>query len=216
MSASIVRRILPRIVCVLALVLLAAASSPATASATTYYGWFDYARNGSNTNGLLAWGYVVNDMPPIHATYWRAGSGLRPDDGTGGWLPAGFYSVRGHWDNYNGTRIWGRVWYLSDKRGTSGDLRTGLFVHTEETMYNGQYNPTAGDDPKCWEGTSTTGRRDASNWRTPRTSTVRTGSGTTAAARQRMAAVGPTRWPRGCTYTEVARAARRASSGRMV
>ncbi|MGB4441553.1 MAG: hypothetical protein WBJ62_04940 [Coriobacteriia bacterium] len=152
MSASIVRRILPRIVCVLALVLLAAASSPATASATTYYGWFDYARNGSNTNGLLAWGYVVNDMPPIHATYWRAGSGLRPDDGTGGWLPAGFYSVRGHWDNYNGTRIWGRVWYLSDKRGTSGDLRTGLFVHTEETMYNGQYNPTAGDDPKCWEG----------------------------------------------------------------
>lgn len=68
MSSWIVRRILPRIVCVLALVLLAAASSPATASAATYYGWFDYARNGSNTNGLLAWGYVANDMPPIHAT----------------------------------------------------------------------------------------------------------------------------------------------------
>jgi hypothetical protein len=152
MSTSIVRRILPRIVCVLFMVCLAAAATPATANATTYYGWFDYSRNGSNTNGLLAWGYIVNDVPPIHATYWRAGSGLRPDDGTNGWLPAGFYSVRGHWDNYNGSRIWGRVWYLSDKRGESGALRTALFIHTEETMYNGQYNPTAGDDPKCWEG----------------------------------------------------------------
>lgn len=152
MTVSIVRRILPRVVCALILAGLVAAASPAAANATTYYGWFDYSRNNSNTNGLLAWGYVVNDAPPIHATYWRAGSGLRPDDGTNGWLPAGFYSVRGHWNNHNGTRIWGRVWRLSDKVGTSGALRTGLFIHTEETMYNTQYNPTAADDPKCWEG----------------------------------------------------------------
>jgi len=138
--------------CALVLLGMAVASSPATAQAATYYGWFDYARNNSNTNGTLAWGYIVNDIPPVHATYWRAGSGLRMDDGTNGWLPAGFYSVRGHWDNYNGTRIWGRVWYLSDKVGISGAVRKGLFIHTEETMYNGQYNPTAGDDPKCWEG----------------------------------------------------------------
>lgn len=152
MSVSIVRRILPRIIVALSLMGVAVVSSPASAAAASYYGWFDYARNNSNVNGLLAWGYIVDDVPPIHATYWRAGSGSFPGDGTNGWLPAGFYSVRGHWDNYNGTQIWGRVWYLSNKYSSAGVLRTSLFIHTEETSSNGQYNPTAGDDPKCWEG----------------------------------------------------------------
>jgi hypothetical protein len=45
------------------------------------------------------------------------------------------------------------VTYLSNKvSATTGATRTGLFIHTEETPSNGQYNPTSGADPQCWEG----------------------------------------------------------------
>ena len=68
-----------------------------------------------------------------------------------GWLPTGYYDLWGHWDNYNGA-IAGRVFYLQNKPCWNGTWRTELFVHSEETAGQGQYCPTAGDDPYCWEG----------------------------------------------------------------
>ena len=70
-----------------------------------------------------------------------------------GWLPTGYYDLRGHWNNYNGT-IRGRVFYLQDKTCWNGTWRTQLFIHSEETADQGQYCPTAGDDPYCWDGPS--------------------------------------------------------------
>jgi len=142
------RRILLPVV--LALLVLA----PGIAHAATPIGWFDYAHHGTNVWGTLTWKYTWDDVPPVYsAASWRAGSGSYPDDRTNGRLPDGWYSIRGHWNNYSGSAIYGRVWYLSDKRSvTTGVMRTALFIHTEETPSNGQYNPTSGDDPQCWEG----------------------------------------------------------------
>lgn len=153
MRTRAIKRTSSRVLVSLMLALVSVMSTSAVANATTYYGWFDYSRNSSNVNGCLGWGYIVNDVPPVRAVHWRAGSGCYLDDRkNGGWLPAGFYLIRGHWNNYVGSAIYGRVWYLSDKINSAGLLRTGLFIHSEETPSNGQYNPTAGDDPQCWEG----------------------------------------------------------------
>ena len=155
-SAALKRRVL-YIVFALCVAGFVAGVLPARAEAA-YIGWFDYARNNSNINGTLTWKYTVNDNPPVYAVSWRAGSGSYPNDRkqtasqSGGWLPSGWYSIRGHWNNYNGSAIFGRVWYLSDKVNSFGEMRTSLFIHTEETPSNGQYNPTSGDDPQCWEG----------------------------------------------------------------
>jgi DNA-binding CsgD family transcriptional regulator len=43
---------------------------------------------------------------------------------------ASYYSILGHWNNYSGTPIWGRVWRLSDKYNSEGVLRTALFIHS--------------------------------------------------------------------------------------
>lgn len=136
-----------------AIAIVAVLSSPSVAHAAVPIGWFDYARNGSNDWGTLSWRYTWGDVPPVYGVSWRSGSGSYLDDRTYGWLPSGWYSIRGHWNNYAGSAIFGRVWYLSDKRSvTTGAMRTQLFIHTEESSANGQYNPTAGDDPQCWEG----------------------------------------------------------------
>lgn len=153
MHTPLIKRSTSRILVSLILCFAFLVSSSGVAHATTYYGWFDYNRNRSNIYGCLVWAYIVNDIPPANVAAWRAGSGCYLDDRkNGGWLPSGFYLIRGHWDNYSGSSIFGRVWYLSDKRNSAGVLRTGLFIHSEETPWNGQYNPTAGDDPQCWEG----------------------------------------------------------------
>lgn len=125
-----------------AVVLLLALFAWTAKAEASVYGWFDYARNGSNINGTLTWKYLYNDVPPIYTVSWRAGSGLQLNDKKDvGWLPSGYYSILGHWDNYSGSAIWGRVWRLSDKYNSEGVLRTALFIHTEETSSNGQ-NPS--------------------------------------------------------------------------
>ena len=48
--------------------------------------------------------------------------------------------------------IKGRVFYLSNKPCWNGTWRSELFIHSEETAAQGQYCPTAYDDPFCWEG----------------------------------------------------------------
>jgi len=134
-----------------AAVLVAALSIPANAFA--YLTWFEFTRQSNISSPLtMAWQYG----PGYYGTQtWRAGSGVSTDAcWVGhGWLPTGYYDLRGHWDNYNGT-IRGRVFYLQDKTCWNGTWRTQLFIHSEETAAQGQYCPTAGDDPYCWDGPS--------------------------------------------------------------
>lgn len=128
---------------------LLVAAIPGSAHAATD-GWFDYDRNGTNDDGRLYWKWFVNG-PPIYSVDWRAGSGKYLDDRTNGWLPSGWYSIKGHWNNYDAA-INGRVWYLSDKVSQkTGALRTELFIHTEETPSNGQ---NASYEPERWDGPS--------------------------------------------------------------
>ena len=68
-----------------------------------------------------------------------------------GWLPTGWYSLWGHWNGYNGSKIKGRVWYVQNKQCSNGTWRTELLIHTEETQSNGQNCTSAYDDPFCWE-----------------------------------------------------------------
>lgn len=123
---------------------------PATAS--PYYTWFEFTRQSNTWSPLtMAW-----ELGPgwVQTATWRAGSGVSTDAcWVGhGWLPAGFYDLRGQWDYFDGSAIKGRVFYLQDKPCWNGTWRTALFVHSEETAAQGQYCPTAGDDPFCWEG----------------------------------------------------------------
>jgi hypothetical protein len=72
-----------------------------------------------------------------------------------GRLPNGWYSSGNdhHVDSKNGSLIDGRVWGLQDKNCPAGTPRTQLFIHTEETVANGQACTPAPDDLHCWEGT---------------------------------------------------------------
>ena len=129
------------------------AFAPAPARAAVY---FDFMRD-TNTNSLLIETWQDAATGRIYAQHsWRAGSGFTTNECQvgAGWLPAGTYNLVGHWNHYDGSKIKGRVWQLSDKRCWNGTLRTELFIHSEETADNGQYCPTSGDDPFCWEGDS--------------------------------------------------------------
>jgi hypothetical protein len=140
----------------LGIVAACAALVPVTnagAGTRTFFAFHRY----SNTNSYL----TINRQDVYSGAIlsqqgFRAGSGTSTDEcAVGqGWLPAGWYDVVGHFDHYTGSKIQGRVWQLSDKRcyGGTGNLRTELFIHSEETSDNGQYCPTAYDDPFCWEG----------------------------------------------------------------
>ena len=133
----------------LTVVLMSAAFAlPATASA--YPTWFEFARQSNAWSTLtLVWQYG----PDHYGTQaFRAGSGTSTNACWvgNGWLPTGYYDLHGHWDNYDGT-IKGRVFYLQDKQCWNGTWRTQLFIHSEETASQGQYCPTAGDDPYCWD-----------------------------------------------------------------
>jgi hypothetical protein len=66
----------------------------------------------------------------------------------------GFAPNCGHWDNFDGAAIKGRVFLLQDKPCWNGTWRTQLFVQSEETANQGQYCPTPYDDLFCWEGDS--------------------------------------------------------------
>jgi len=114
--------------------------------------WFDFQRV-SNTSSVLT--MTWEQIPGHYSTAsWRAGSGTSTDACwiAHGWLPTGWYDLTGHWDYYDGSAIKGRVWHLQDKPCWNGTWRSELFIHSEETSDEGQYCPSAYDDPFCWEG----------------------------------------------------------------
>ena len=138
------------------LVLLTAAAAALLASAQQAGAavYFDFRRVG-NTNSVL---YETWQDPASGRVYgqqsWRAGSGYTTNEcqSQAGWLPRGYYNLVSHYDRYDASEIKGRVWQLSDKACWSGNVRTQLFIHSEETADNGQYCPTPYDDRFCWEG----------------------------------------------------------------
>ena len=153
-----------RFACLAALVAAAALVTAAPAAATLagpVAVFWDFHRVYNTSSWLTGTAQDTGDGSIVTQRTWRAGSGQDRDecdsatyDGVGGWLPAGWYTLVGHYDHYDGTKIKGRVWHVEDKRcnGGTGILRTELFIHSEETSANGQYCPTSGDDPFCWEG----------------------------------------------------------------
>jgi len=139
------------------IVLVAAVASSlpvacASAGLRTYFSFHRY----TNTNSTLT--IIRQDTTTgrnVAQESFRAGSGTTTNECESykGWLPAGWYTLVGHFDHYDGSSIKGRAWQLSDKRcAGTGTLRTELFIHSEETASQGQYCPTSGDDPFCWEG----------------------------------------------------------------
>jgi hypothetical protein len=123
--------------------------------------YFEFAK-GTNINSTLRWWYTDEYGRCNRSLEWRAGSGentnacdaVTPNDPDGGWLPNGWYDLQGHWNDYAGASIRGRVWWMQDKRCSDGTLRTELFIHTEETSANGQDCSSAADDPWCWDSTA--------------------------------------------------------------
>lgn len=87
---------------------------------------------------------------------WRAGSGLGGPGTTDachrnvGWLPNGRYSFVQH-DDYHGSLIRGRAFYLGAKRCGNGTWRTDLFIHTESGAGNRQCADARGDQLCRWE-----------------------------------------------------------------
>ncbi len=132
---------------VLALCVLGAALVVSSAGAYD----FRYEKLGSPING-----HIRGECGQYCWTSWyRVGSGNGGTDGCqyGNWLPNGYYSVQGHWDNYDAT-IKGRVWYLNDYNCGGGVYRTELFVHSEETAGQGQMCGSPYDERYCWDGDS--------------------------------------------------------------
>jgi hypothetical protein len=121
-------------------------------SAGAYFTWFDFTRQANTASRMtMTWQQVLGHYSTAS---WRGGSGSSTNAcWVGhGWLPTGWYDLWGHWDNYNGSAIKGRVFRIQDKQCWNGTWRTELFVHSEETAAGGQYCPTGYDDPFCWEG----------------------------------------------------------------
>jgi hypothetical protein len=116
-------------------------------------GWWTFDRM-TNINSTLTWKWTYPPSATQYTRSWRAGSGTSPYEcrRAEGWLPAGWYSQWGHWNQYDGSAIRGRVWWLQDKYCRDGvTKRTELFIHSEETSSNGQYCTSSYDDPFCWE-----------------------------------------------------------------
>jgi hypothetical protein len=108
-----------------------------------------YGTGGSLNSNLVR----IDDGVNIGA--YRAGSGNGSQDEcavNAGWLPEGWYNngSEGYQTHKNGADIDGRAWHLQNKQCYNGTWRTGLFIHTEETVENGQ-SCGSGDQPHCWE-----------------------------------------------------------------
>lgn len=134
--------------------LVASLCTPAATGAAD--GWWTFERE-TNLNSTLTWKWTYPPNPSQHSKSWRAGSGTTTNECRRGegWLPAGWYSQWGHWNDYNGSAVKGRVWWLQDKYCADGvTKRTELFIHSEETETNGQRCTSAYDDPFCWERVS--------------------------------------------------------------
>jgi hypothetical protein len=118
-------------------------------------GWWTFHRN-TNLNSTLTWKWTYPPSPAEYSRSWRGGSGTTMDECEigRGWLPAGWYAQKGHWDHYDGSKVKGRVWWVQDKTCRDGSTRrTELFIHSEETASRGQSCGPAGSDyPFCWEG----------------------------------------------------------------
>jgi hypothetical protein len=138
----------------LLLCLVASLCTPAAAAGAN--GWWTFKRE-TNANSTLSWKWTYPPNATQYSKRWRAGSGTTQNECRRGegWLPAGWYSQWGHWNEYNGSAVKGRVWWLQDKYCSDGvTKRTELFIHSEETASNGQNCTSAYDDPFCWERAS--------------------------------------------------------------
>ncbi|SHN46497.1 L,D-transpeptidase family protein [Cryptosporangium aurantiacum] len=130
-------------------------AAPAQAK-VTYKGYLTFDKNPQNPqNSTLTWELYRTDLDPPRRTTkvsWRAGSGVgvtNPCTRQRGWLPNGQYSVT-LLEGYNGSKIWGTVFRLSDKACKPGSKikRTELFIHSEMTK-SGKQGKT---EPQRWDG----------------------------------------------------------------
>ncbi|ROR92601.1 hypothetical protein [Nocardioides aurantiacus] len=106
--------------------------------------WRSWTRAGAKARWKLA-----------EEVSWRAGSGTGPRGTDGcvrneGWLPHGDYSFVQQ-DRRDGNYIDGRVFQLENKRCRNGTLRQALFIHSEQTVTNGQCRDERGDQRCRWE-----------------------------------------------------------------
>lgn len=134
--------------------LVCALGAPTAASAAN--GWWTFHRQ-TNLDSTLTWKWTYPPSPTEYTKRWRAGSGTSQDEcaRAAGWLPAGWYSLLGHWNHYDATRVKGRVWWVQDKYCYDGvTKRVELLIHSEETAGNGQACTSSYDDPFCWERTA--------------------------------------------------------------
>jgi hypothetical protein len=131
-----------------ALRLLAVAAAALVWAAPTQASFFHYERTSltnSTFDGMNSDGYWSG--------YLRAGSGSGTDACQHyNWIPRGNYDVLWHDDYFDGTKIQGRVWRLSDYQCSNGVRRTELFIHSEENSQQGQTCWSSGDAPFCWDG----------------------------------------------------------------
>lgn len=153
-------RIVSAVVCLMAVLL-----APVEAQAQRSCAYFEFNKGaGSNANvsSDLIWRYVNEFGQCILSHTFRAGSGDNQDPChiNHGWLPNGWYDLgnEGHIHNRDGTLIDGMVWDLQNMMCQgNGNLRTELFIHTEETSSNtnnqGDCSPLGGDQPRCWDRT---------------------------------------------------------------
>lgn len=123
------------------------------AAAAGANGWWTFHRQ-TNLDSTLRWKWTHPPNPTEYSASWRAGSGTSTNEcrRAEGWLPAGWYSQWGHWNDYEGSAIKGRVWWVQDKYCADGvTKRIELFIHSEETSSNGQQCTSTYDDRFCWE-----------------------------------------------------------------
>jgi len=92
----------------------------------------------------------------VETKSWRSGSGMLGRSGRNecvhnkGWLPTGTYNVR-QYDNYAGNKIKGRAFRVDDKRCSTGNRRSDLFIHTEQGAGSKQCANRRGDQLCRWE-----------------------------------------------------------------
>src|SRR5439155_19368140 len=96
---------------IVVVVALTAASFLAVARAGATVTTFDFHRMSNLSSVLTIYRQDTLDGSILNRVSYRAGSGLNTNecdsaqyDNVGGWLPAGYYSLWGHWNNYGGTR----------------------------------------------------------------------------------------------------------------
>lgn len=140
-------RVLPLTLAFALLILL-----PTPAKAERACGFFEFIKN-TNANSTLKLNFQDVGGACVSIS-WRAGSGTNQDTCavSVGWLPNGWYHLNGMYNHYSGTIVKGRAWWVSNKQCANGTWRTELFIHTEETVSQGQQCTPNPDDPHCWEG----------------------------------------------------------------